>query len=405
MSFSEAVRSVHDPVVPSRIRSDHPLHEPWMLTASTRERYRQIARRSRKRAQEAAAGLLDAVHQPNEPVLHPADLMPQLVPNELRALSLFSGGGGLDLGFERAGFTHVASYELLDHAAATLRRNRPSWEVHGGEDDGDVKGVRWRDWLGEVDVLHAGPPCQPFSNAGRQRGELDPRDCWPATVAAIKAVKPRAFVAENVPALASAKFSSYVQEVIVDPLGSGRPRWHVTPFLVQAWRFGVPQVRRRLVFVGFRDIAAARRFQPPSPTHYWHPNEHAAGLLRTMGVRAALGLPDGEGFLDGLAPTIRSGLTGPRFTTSVCNSTAAHRTWEALGIWPNGVARSREAASRFPVESGAFRLSVQDVGIIQGFPEDWTWPEPVYQAVGQIGNAVPPPIGWAVAKAVAAALA
>ncbi|PWW24917.1 DNA (cytosine-5)-methyltransferase 1 [Geodermatophilus normandii] len=388
-------------VVPSRIPSTHPLHQPWQLTARERERYRLMAQRSREQSRRAAAGELDPLHEVNIPSLDTRDLMPRQEPNGLRALSLYSGGGGLDVSFERAGFEHVASYEILDHAAETLSRNRPEWEVHGGG-DGDVHGVKWKDWRGRVDVMHGGPPCQPFSNAGRQQGHLDPRDCWPATVNAIRAIQPVAFVAENVPALASAKFADYVRDVIVEPLERSRPRYYVHRILLEAKDFGVPQVRKRVVFVGFRSKKAYDAFRNPTPTHAW--NDPGSDLPATMGVRAALGLPQVEEHPDGLAPTIRSGLTGPRHTTSICNSTSAARSWAALGLWPNGVAATRQAASAFPTDTGAFRLSVADVALIQGFPPTWTWPSAVYQAVGQIGNAVPPPLGWAVAKAVTKAL-
>ena len=388
--------------MPSRIPSTHPLHQPWSLTAAERERYRVIAKRSRRQAVLAASGDLDAVHEPNVPVLDPKTLMPQLPSNGLRALSAYSGGGGLDLGFERAGFGHVASYELLQHAADTLQRNRPGWEVFGGPEAGDVTGVDWKIWRDKVDVYHGGPPCQPFSNAGRQQGQRDPRDCWPATVEAIKKVQPLAFICENVPALASSKFADYVQGTIITPLETARPRWYIHRVFLQARDFGVPQVRRRVVFVGFRSKQAADRFVPPSATHEW--SSEAGNLPGTLGVRTALGLSAEGGIIDGLAPTIRSGLTGPRFTTSVCNSTSAARAWEALGLWPNGVAADRLAASRFPTDNGAFRLSVADVALIQGFPADWSWPAIVYKAIGQIGNAVPPPLGWAIAAQVASAL-
>lgn len=391
-----------DGVVPSRIPSTHPLHQPRTLTAPERERFRSIAKRSRQQATLAAAGALDAVHAPNDPVLGASALMPQLPSNGLRALSAYSGGGGLDLGFERAGYAHAGSYELLEHAADTLRRNRPDWDVFGGPDEGDVMSVDWRRWRNRVDVFHGGPPCQPFSNAGRQQGQHDPRDCWPTTVEAIKRIQPLAFVCENVPALASAKFSSYVQESIVQPLETARPRWYVRRVFLEAKDFGIPQVRKRVIFVGFRSKRAADRFEPPPATHGWPTS--ASDMPPTMGVRAALGLSMAEGIPDGLAPTVRSGLTGPRFTTSICNSTSAARTWESLGLWPNGVAADRLAASRFPADNGAFRLSVQDVALIQGFPAEWTWPATVYKAVGQIGNAVPPPLAWAVASSVSSAL-
>src|SRR5438874_10006411 len=108
-----------------------------------------------------------AIHDINVPRLDPNVLMPVLTGNGLSALSLFSGGGGLDLGFERAGFSHKASWDVLEVAGVTLSSNRPEWQVHSGS-DGDVTKVRWRSLRGMADVVHGGPPCQPFSVAGRQ---------------------------------------------------------------------------------------------------------------------------------------------------------------------------------------------------------------------------------------------
>ena len=391
-----------DQVVPSRIPPAGPHHQPRELTAAQREVFRQTSTRSRLARARALVGEGPApVHDINTPTLRPDDLMPQLADNQLRALSLFSGGGGLDIGFAQAGYTHAASYEILTDAAATLVKARPDWEVHGGP-EGDVTTVDWRRWRGEVDVVHGGPPCQPFSNAGRQGGETDSRDMWPALVKCLNTVRPRAFIAENVPALASAKFTKYVRTQIVEPLS---PRYKITMLTLRAQDVGVPQARKRVVFVGFARAADARRFVEPTATHLWGDQEtaEAAGLRRCMGLREALGLPN-IGF-DALSPTIRSSLTGPRHTTSILNSVAAQRTFARLQVWPNGVAQSRERARAFVPDNKHFRLSVPDVAVLQGFPEDWPLVGATYMQLGQLGNAVPPPLAYTVASSVAAALA
>ncbi|MEU6072270.1 DNA (cytosine-5-)-methyltransferase [Micromonospora sp. NPDC047074] len=326
--------------------------------------------------------------------------MPAISSTGLRSLSLFSGGGGLDLGFERAGFDHVASYEIMEDAAATIVKARPDWQVFGGE-DGDVRNVDWKKWRRKVDVLHGGPPCQPFSHAGRQRGALDPRDMWPQFVRATLEIMPAAFVGENVSALADSKFSEYVTANILAPLSE---RYTIAPVTVlHAGDFGVPQVRRRVFFVGFRSKVTARRYRSPEPTHCRPNSPSGDGRRRGLGVRAALGLPD-IGF-DDLSPTIRSTLNGPRNTTSILNSVSAKKKFEQLAIWPNGVAMTREMAHRFVAQNGHFRLSVPDVALIQGFPDGWPFVGATYMMLGQIGNAVPPPLGYQVARAVAAALA
>jgi DNA (cytosine-5)-methyltransferase 1 len=374
-------------IVPSRIPSTSPYHEPRDLTADERQAFRVMAQRSRAAKLAAARGEGPApLHPINVPALDVSDLMPSRASTDVGALSLFSGGGGLDLGFSRAGYRHVASYEILEPAAATLVKANPDWTVFGGE-DGDVRSVDWTVYRGEVDVLHGGPPCQPFSMAGRQRGELDDRNMWPEFVRAVKEIKPAAFVAENVPALASAKFAGYVRESIIEPL---ERQYTVRQILLRAQDFGVPQIRRRVFFVCFRSKRAASSWIAPNP------------VAGPVGVRRALGLPD-IGY-DDFSPTIRSTLTGPRHTTSILNSVSAREKFNRLQIWPNGVASSREAAHRFVAPNGHFRLAVPDVALLQGFPDDWPWVGATYMALGQIGNAVAPPVAYAVATSVLRAL-
>jgi len=390
--------------VPSRIPSTSRHHQPRELTEAQREVFRRGARESRLAKQAAQRGDgPEPVHEVNVPELHPDDLMPARSSQGLGALSLFSGGGGLDLGFERAGYDHVASFEILEKAAATLIKARPEWDVRDGS-EGDVRSMTdagWRKFRGETDVVHGGPPCQPFSIAGRQRGHLDERDMWPEFVRCVLAVRPRAFVAENVPAIADKKFEGYVKENILAPL---EHRYTIRRFVLKATDFGVPQIRRRVFFVGFTRKQDARRFDLPTATHEWGENRQIPGSLPPcMGVREALGLSD-IGF-DAPSPTIRSTLTGPRHTTSILNSTAAQRTFAKLQVWPNGVAADRQSARTFLAKNGHFRLSVADVGILQGFPEWWRFEGATYMQLGQIGNAVAPPMGYAVAMAVSDALA
>ncbi|OIJ40817.1 DNA cytosine methyltransferase [Massilia timonae] len=369
---------------------------PYDLTDEQRQVYRETSRRSQQRKIELLQRAIDNLHEDegmHEPRLNPETLMPQAETNGLAALSLFSGGGGLDLGFERGGFTHVASYELLEIGAKTLSSNRPTWEVFGGV-AGDVRGVDWRNYRGIVDVIHGGPPCQPFSIAGRQAGIDDPRNMWPEFVRCVLEVQPRAFIAENVPGLLDEKFSGFVEEFILKPL---RAFYKIRMFVLKADDFGVPQARKRVFFVGFLEVEDFENFVIPLPTH-----GDEAHLLPKNTARYSLGLPD-IGF-DCVVPTLRSGFTGPRNTTSVVNSKASMNIWNSLQIWPHGVQRSRAQAIVYPPENGHYRLSGTDCGILQGFPQSWVFEGAAYQILGQIGNSVCPPVAYAVATSVAAAL-
>lgn len=194
-----------------------PWYEGRELSEEKREFFRQRSRMSREAKLRALAGAAAEAGVTHSPSLDSAALMPMVSPHLLPSLSLFSGGGGLDLGFERAGFRHAASYDTLEAAGETLRANRPDWDVHSGI-DGDVRTVDWRPYRGELAVLHGGPPCQPFSVAGRQRGSEDVRNMLPEFVRAVTQAEPLAFVCENVPALAGPKFVPYLQSAFLKPL-------------------------------------------------------------------------------------------------------------------------------------------------------------------------------------------
>lgn len=371
---------------------------PYDLTDAQRDQYRATSIRSQARKQRL---LREHVENPAEVTqelinrLDPNALMPQLRSNGLSTLSLFSGGGGLDLGFERAGFEHRASFEILDICGNTLKANRPAWEVFSGSKAGDVRSAMFTKFKG-IDVVHGGPPCQPFSIAGKQAGAADPRNMWPDFIRCVLQTRPRAFIAENVPGLLDRKFEEFISDNIIKPLEG---KYTIFRFKLSAHDFGVPQARRRVFFVGFRSARDAARWTEPMPTHANLLNENAQEYNT---ARRSLGLPD-IGF-DVVAPTLRSGFTGPRNTTGVVNSKASMKVWNDMQLWPNGVQATREKAYAFTAENGHFRMSVDDCALLQGFPPEWKFSGAVYQALGQIGNSVCPPVAYAVARQVAIAL-
>jgi DNA (cytosine-5)-methyltransferase 1 len=390
----------------------------WDLSDEKREWFRQksINSAARKKILTSIESVSKSVRQPR---LAPESLMPIMDRSEIDSVSLFSGCGGLDIGFERAGFNHLVSVDILSICGETLQANRPSWQVHSGPIDGDVRNRSWSDDISRLNkylVLHGGPPCQPFSNAGRQLGKDDPRNMVPEFFRAIQELQPDAFVMENVPALGSSKFSSYLDSELHKQVGKS---YFFKRFFLFAPHFGVPQQRNRLFVVGFRSLDAFYQFKEPAPTHSVERfiNIHKSlvkyiksakrlveydELPPTMGVREAIGLDDSV--LDGLAPTFRSGFTGPRNSTSILNGASSQKVLENMGLWGNGIASSREAAAAFPPENGTERLSTQDIALIQGFPEDWEIKGPVYKVIGQIGNSVAPPVAYQIARAVRNAL-
>jgi len=379
----------------------------YNITQKRRLKYQETSRSAQIAKKEALSGNgPKPIHYINIPELNPETLMPVLPQNGFNALSLFSGGGGLDLGFERAGFKHVASYDILEICGQTLKHNRPHWTVFSGPVDGDVRGVDWRKYKDDTDVIHGGPPCQPFSISGSQRGKNDERNMWSEFIKAINVIKPKAFVAENVPGLLSKKFKSFIKQEIFDQL----PNYYITYFKLNSAMFGIPQKRERVIFVGFKNKKNALSFKIPSPSyrydHFLSKNKskpsyyqkklfYDNSLTKTMGVREALGLKD-IGY-DALSPTLRSTFTGKRNTTSILNGKSGQNYWERLQIWPNGVSENRGVARIYLPKNGHRRLSVQDCSVIQGFPTNWEFKGAVYQILGQIGNSVSPPMAYAIA--------
>jgi DNA (cytosine-5)-methyltransferase 1 len=193
----------------------------------------------------------------------------------LKAISLFTGVGGLDLGFEAAGFETAAAIEMDSVCCRTLRLNRP-WPVI----EGDIHVVTSRDLLktaklrkGQVDVLIGGPPCQPFSKSGYwARGDAlrldDPRsDTLTAYLRVLRDCQPKTFLLENVYGLAYKGKSEGLERILAGirqinaETGSNyRPVWRV----VDAASYGVPQHRERVYIVAARDGSL---FKFPRVTH------------------------------------------------------------------------------------------------------------------------------------------
>jgi len=316
------------------------------------------------------------------PKIEPGDFIQQLKKNGIKTISLFSGCGGLDLGFIRAGFDILCFNETHDKSANTLRLNHQKIKVHG-----DVTETDFRKY-DKPDVIIGGPPCQPFSKNGKLKGGDDERDMIPAFMQIVKTLRPKIFLIENVPNILSDRFYEYVREQIFIPARD--EKYTTIKCLLHANDFGCPQNRQRVFFIGFRNKKFMKNFHIPLPTHSFE-----------MGVREALGLP-AIGF-DTLAPTLTSGLKKKNPTTSIMNSAYAKGVWEKLQIWAHGIQKTRLDALDKAVQGknhGCYRLSLEDIKIIQGFPKDYVFSGPIYSVLGQIGNSVAPPLAYNLAIAI-----
>lgn len=175
-------------------------------------------------------------------------------------LSLFSGAGGLDLGFAKSGFLHTQSSDILDYAVKTIKQNRPDWDVVNC----DVREYT-PDFRNDLDVLLAGFPCQGFSLGGN-RDEHDSRNTLYREVIRIaKLMQPRVIVMENVLNLRTMKhpetgkpFAAQIADELAD-IG------YKTRFqFFRVSEYGVPQTRRRFIFIAYKDNTLDH-FQFPLP--------------------------------------------------------------------------------------------------------------------------------------------
>ncbi|MEU8473489.1 DNA cytosine methyltransferase [Streptomyces hygroscopicus] len=218
------------------------------------------------------------------------------------SVELFAGGGGLAMAVHNAGFRPLLVNEFHKRACETLRSNLA---VPRDKDDrtistsqqwplveGDVRDISSFDFLaGQVDVLAGGPPCQPFSLGGVHKGTEDERNMFPQMFRAIREMRPKAVICENVRGLLRPSFAPYFNYILNEmrlPFvqrgdrasweehnrilektlkgGSANPseRYEVYPIEVNAADYGVPQVRHRVIIIAFRADLEVKwnEFQP-----------------------------------------------------------------------------------------------------------------------------------------------
>jgi DNA (cytosine-5)-methyltransferase 1 len=336
----------------------------------------------------------------------------------LNTISLFSGIGGLDFGFEAAGFDTRVALELDRYSCRTIRLNR-DWTVI----EGDINKVSSADVLraaklmiGQVDMLIGGPPCQPFSKAGYwARGDAlrldDPRaDTLTGYLRILRDTQPRAFLLENVYGLAYEGKDEGLRHILdgIDQINREvGTRYKVSWRVVNCAEYGVPQVRERVFLVGSRD---GREFRFPETTHAkadainadlfamkesyrtaWDalgdlppPSSEELGLLRPGGKWGDLlpSIPEGENYL---WHTDRSGGM-PLFGWRT-------RYWSFLlklsKRLPSWTIQAQPGSAIGPFHWDSRRLTFAELCRLQTFPDGLTVDCGRTEMQRMLGNAVP----------------
>ena len=183
-----------------------------------------------------------------------------------KVVSLFSGGGGLDLGFKRQGYDIIWAIDFNKDAVETYRKNIGDHIICQ-----DITKIDPND-VPDCDVIIGGPPCQAFSLAGKRDSEDDRAKLVWSYLDFIRVKAPKAFVFENVPGLLSAKTPEGTK--VIDDLSDAFNvlGYRLSKQILNAADYGVPQRRKRVILVGIKD----RSFSFPSPTH----SENGIGGLK-----------------------------------------------------------------------------------------------------------------------------
>lgn len=344
-------------------------------------------------------------------------------------LSLFSGAGGLDLGFEQAGFAHLEAIDLNPWAVQTLRHNRPQWQVV----EGDVCDYQ-PDLPEQPDVLLAGFPCQGFSLGGNRNPKDERNLLYRQVIRIARATRPRAVVIENVLNLRTMNTPDtdkpYAQQIAeeLEQLG-----YKVFFDVFRVSQFGVPQTRRRFVFVGLLDTPQGFALPQPSREISIRPflfdlgqgqNPDLPNHQPKWGFKSAVHLETGEPF-DSSEPVVPV-----RFSRTASDGFPVRSFDEPFPavdtatVW--GWAQGNVRAARFEKDRSSerfirnpeatvtlWRISAsrlrsfthREYARLQTFPDDWVFLGQNKRDIQlQIGNAVPVKFAQQVAVTVRKAL-
>ncbi|WII92222.1 DNA cytosine methyltransferase [Kingella negevensis] len=324
----------------------------------------------------------------------------------MKVISLFSGCGGLDLGFERAGFEIPVANEYDKTIWATYKANHPKTQLI----EGDIRHIQEINFPDEIDGIIGGPPCQSWSEAGALRGIDDARgQLFFDYIRILKSKQPKFFLAENVSGMLANRHSQAVQNLLkmFDECG-----YDVSLTLVNAKNYGVAQERKRVFYIGFRkDLNIKFQFPQGSTAN----DKHKLTLKDVMADLQKTAVPASEkNYANSQAINNNEYFTGSFSTIFMSRNRV--KAWNEQGFTVQASGRQCQLHPQAPkmVKYGENdfrfvtgqehlyrRMTVREVARLQGFPDDFKL---IYQKVDDgykmIGNAVPVQLAYEIAVAI-----
>lgn len=308
--------------------------------------------------------------------------------DDVTAIELFAGAGGIALGLEQAGIKTVEYVEFDKACCETLKQNRPDWNVICD----DIHNVEFSDFRGKVDIVTGGFPCQAFSYAGKKMGFGDTRGTlFHEFARCVEEVQPKMFMAENVRGLVSHDKGRTIETIITvfESLG-----YHTQKKILNACYYGVGQKRERIVIIGIRNDLDIP-FEYPVADEEWTTLRTAlAGCPISQGEtyserkrRVMELVPPGGCWVD-LPEEIAKEYMGKSYYSGGGRRGMARRiSWDEPCLTLTTSPSQKQTERCHPDETRPF--TVREYARIQSFPDDWVFCGGIGDQYKQIGNAVP----------------
>ncbi|MBI1279752.1 MAG: DNA (cytosine-5-)-methyltransferase [Anaerolineaceae bacterium] len=305
-----------------------------------------------------------------------------------KVIELFSGAGGMALGFENAGLQTELLVEIDKNPVATLRKNRPHWNVIAD----DIKKVSFKEYRDKVDVVAGGFPCQAFSYAGLSKGFEDTRGTLFFEFArCVQEVNPKIALAENVRGLLQHDGGRTLATMVnvLDELG-----YHVVYKLLKAQFHDVPQKRERLIIMGLRKDQNFQHLFPKERDYLVTMREALENCPPSDGSaypsrkRDILELVPPGGYWRDLPIELQKEYMGGSFYLGGGKTGMARRlAWDEPSLTLTCSPAQKQTERCHPEETRP--LNIREYARVQTFPDDWEFIGSVASQYKQIGNAVP----------------